>query len=161
MGDDGGEEAVAWLLWPLASGIELADRPEAVAAARRHVRGTLLAWGIPADVAGDALMVCSELVTNALRATWGMGGAEDRWPVVMRLLANGERLVIEAWDSHPGTPVLGPVEDQAEGGRGLAIVDALANRWGWRRLSAHVKAVWAELLLPAPGTADPTEGTVR
>jgi hypothetical protein len=33
-------------------------------------------------------------------------------------------------------------------GRGLAIVEGLSSRWGTRRLSAHVKSVWAEFLLP-------------
>ncbi len=80
--------------------------------------------------------------------------AEPR-PIGLRLLANWQRVVVEVWDCHPGVPVRRTTpdpllpENQAECGRGLEIVHELANRWGTRRLSAHVKTVWAELLLPA------------
>jgi hypothetical protein len=40
----------------------------------------------------------------------------------------------------------------AEGGRGLAVIEVYSNRWGTRRLSPHVKTVWCELLMPHPST---------
>lgn len=56
-------------------------------------------FGAAAD---DAEMVVSELVTNALQASWAL---EERSPVALRLLANGERLLIEVWDQSPAEPV--------------------------------------------------------
>lgn len=87
------------------------------------------------------------LATNAVRATWAL---PEHAPIALRLLATVERLVIEVWDSHPGEPVRQLTTGGAESGRGLQIVHCVSSRWGSRRLSAHLKAVWAELLLPPP-----------
>lgn len=135
--------------WPLVSVLEVGACPEAVRWARRHARGRLGAWGVPEELVADAEVLTSELITNAIAATLAVDAAE---PVALRLLANGERVVIEAWDCHPGSPGPAPCpvpDGESECGRGLAIVHELAIRWGTRRLSANVKAVWAELLLPA------------
>ena len=115
---------------------------------RRQARWVLAEWGMPGDLTADAETVTSELISNAVQATVSVDAAE---PVALRLLANRERLVIEAWDCHPGLPVQQVASEEAESGRGFVIVAALASRWGTRRLSAHVKAVWAELLLPRAG----------
>jgi hypothetical protein len=69
--------------------------------------------------AADAEILVSELVTNALRASWSL----ESPPVALRLLANGERLLIEAWD--PVEPLAGSV-DFSEAGRGLQIVGGSA-----------------------------------
>jgi anti-sigma regulatory factor (Ser/Thr protein kinase) len=136
--------------------LELKAVPEAPSFARRHARRVLGGWGMPGELVADAEMLVSELVTNALRATLLLeeasldaGALGGPYPMTLRLLASSRRLVIEAWDCHPGDPVPAGPSDQAEAGRGLAIVAAYANRWGSRRLSRHVKAVWAELLLPS------------
>jgi anti-sigma regulatory factor (Ser/Thr protein kinase) len=113
-------------------------------------------WGVPDDLVADAEVLTSELMTNAAQAAVSVAPDE---PIALRLLANQQRLVIEAWDCHPGEPVPRPADDESESGRGLAIVHELANRWGTRRLSVNVKAVWAELLLPARHPS--REGTAR
>jgi len=91
-------------------------------------------------------------VANAVQATLSLQPLPraEPWPVGLRLLGRRQRIVLEVWDCHPGVPVRRVAPDDAECGRGLAIVHELANRWGSRRLTAHVKAVWAELLLPGP-----------
>lgn len=147
-----------FLRWPLVGVLELGASPEAAGFARRYVAASLGAWACPFGMKEDMELICSELVSNAIQATWSLQTlvlAEPR-PIALRLLGNRRRLMLEVWDCHPGVPVrkVVPVRqvapDEAECGRGLAIVHELANRWGARRLSAHVKAVWAELLLPAP-----------
>jgi anti-sigma regulatory factor (Ser/Thr protein kinase) len=140
-----------YLRWPLVSVLELDVSLDAVPCARRHLREALRGWPVPLGLAGDTELICAELVTNAVEVTLPLQIAEpdEAWPVGMRLLANRERLVVEVWDCHPGVPIRRVAAKDAEGGRGLAIVAEFANRWGTRRLSAHVKAVWAELLLPA------------
>ena len=135
----------ACLRWPRVSVLELGPVPAAPPRARQHVRTVLGEWGVPRWLAADAEMLCAELMANALRATLALTPPQ---PVGLRLLANDQRLVIEAWDAHPGEPVRRVAGPAAESGRGLAIVEELSNRWGSRRLSQHVKAVWAELLLP-------------
>jgi anti-sigma regulatory factor (Ser/Thr protein kinase) len=133
--------------WPRVSVLELGAYETAPSCARLHTRNVLAEWRIPRDLILDTEMICSELATNALRATWAL---PEHAPIALRLLANVERLVIEVRDSHPGQPVRQPPTDTAASGRGLQIVHSLSNRWGSRRLSAHLKAVWAELLIPRP-----------
>lgn len=134
------------LLWPRTSVLELGPSDTAPASARRHVCSVLPEWGFGAELVDDVSLIGSELAANALRATLELTMPE---PVGLRLLANSQRLVIEVWDCGPGMPVRQALPDfRAESGRGLCIVENLANRWGCRRASAHVKAVWAEMLLP-------------
>jgi anti-sigma regulatory factor (Ser/Thr protein kinase) len=147
-----------FLRWPLVSVLELGAAPAAVGFARRYVTASLGEWACPFGVREDMELICSELVSNAIQATLSLQALPPAkaWPVGLRLLGNRQRVLLEVWDCHPGVPVRQVVPDEAEGGRGLAIVHELANRWGARRLTVHVKAVWAELLLPAP-TARPGE----
>ena len=139
-----------FLRWPQVGVLELGSSPEAATCARRHVAALLGEWNVPFGIKDDMELICSELVANALEATRSLQdrAAGEPWPVGLRLLGNRQRIVLEVWDCHPGVPVRQAAPDDQEGGRGLAIVHELANRWGLRRLSAHVKAVWAELLLP-------------
>lgn len=88
----------------------------------------------------DVLLVSSELVTNAVRATGS---------VAVQLRIAGPSLYVEVWDGVPGVPEVRPLDGDAEGGRGLRLVEALATRWGVCRPQAGGKVVWAELPLPA------------
>lgn len=89
----------------------------------------------------EALLVASELVTNAVRAT-GL--------VAVQLRVAGPSLYVEVWDNMPGVPEVKCLEADAEGGRGLHLVEALATRWGVCHPQSGGKVVWAELSLPAP-----------
>jgi anti-sigma regulatory factor (Ser/Thr protein kinase) len=130
--------------WPLVSVLEFGSLPTAVGSARAHTRGILAEWGL-ADLIPDAEMLVSELLTNALEASWRL---DDRPPIALRLLADRYRLIIEAWDQDTTSCDLRPQAPRSDEdhGRGLMVVDALSHRWGVRRASASHKVVWAELV---------------
>jgi anti-sigma regulatory factor (Ser/Thr protein kinase) len=112
-------------------------------AARDTVRERLRSWGVPGDTCCDAVLLISELTTNALLHT-----DSDHVLCGLRLTGDERNLRIELHDDSP-TPVQ-PPEHRAgpgeEGGRGLFLVQQLANRWGSARSSrAEGKVVWAEL----------------
>jgi len=143
-----------FLRWPLVSVLEIGASAQAVGIARQYVTASLGEWACPFGIREDMELICSELVSNAVQATLSLPALRpaEPWPLGLRLLGKRQRIVLEVWDCHPGVPVRQVAADDAECGRGLAIVHELANRWGSRRLTAHVKAVWAELLLPGPAT---------
>jgi anti-sigma regulatory factor (Ser/Thr protein kinase) len=126
-----------------SSALEFAPLPTAVPCARLHTVHVLHEWGLR-DLAGDAQMVVSELITNASDASTLL---PERPPVSLRLLLTGKSLVIEVWDHSPLD--LEPREADAddECGRGLTVVEALSDRWGWERTGHDRKVVWAELAL--------------
>ncbi|MFD7512449.1 ATP-binding protein [Streptomyces sp. NPDC059853] len=128
---------------PPGERFELPSRPASVAAARELVRHRLTGWGVPRDLVDTARLIVSELVTNALLHT-----ASDR--IVCRVERRGRQLRIEVADQGPGldprVPAAGPSDPDAEGGRGLLLLDAMAARWGV--ISPHQGAgctVWAEI----------------
>jgi len=127
----------------ISSALEFAPLPTAVPCARLHAVHVLHEWGLR-DLAGDAQMVVSEMITNAIDASTLLS---ERPPVSLRLLLTGKSLVIEVWDHSPLD--LEPREADAddECGRGLTVVAALSDRWGWERTGHDRKVVWAELAL--------------
>jgi anti-sigma regulatory factor (Ser/Thr protein kinase) len=133
----------------ISSALEFAPLPTAVPCARLHAVHVLHEWGLR-DLAGDAEMIVSELITNAIEASALL---PERPPVSLRLLLAGESLVIEVWDHSPRD--LEPREADAddECGRGLTVVAALADRWGSERTGSHRKVVWAELALADAGVS--------
>ncbi|MEU5020099.1 SpoIIE family protein phosphatase [Streptomyces angustmyceticus] len=115
-----------------------------VATARAFVRDTLQGWGC-ADIVDDAVVLTSELVTNAvvhagtaadvlcLRNDGGVRiSVADRYPEREIPLQNAGQVVV-----HP----------DREGGRGLLLCGALATRWGVEYTAAQ-KHVWFQLDLP-------------
>jgi hypothetical protein len=63
------------------------------------------------------------------------------------VLASEKFLVIEVWDRSPLDLEPLVADADAECGRGLTVVAALSDRWGWERTGHHRKVVWAELAL--------------
>jgi PAS domain S-box-containing protein len=116
-----------------------------VASARSFVRDTLQGWGF-ADIVDDAVVLTSELVTNAVVHA---GTSAD-----VLCLRSDEGVRIEVADRYPEREV--PLQGTAinmgspdrEGGRGLQLCAALAGRWGVEYTPAH-KTVWFQLDLPA------------
>jgi anti-sigma regulatory factor (Ser/Thr protein kinase) len=115
----------------------LAPSPEEVPRARRAVRQWLRTSRAGCDWATAELLV-SELVTNALR--------HARPPLELRVQPlDRTGLRIEVLDgTGDRLPVLGMSQPDADGGRGIEIVAALASRWG-SAPGAPGKIVWAEL----------------
>ncbi|GGY26006.1 hypothetical protein GCM10010384_36620 [Streptomyces djakartensis] len=116
-----------------------------VASARSFVRDTLQGWGF-ADIVDDAVVLTSELVTNAVVHA---GTSAD-----VLCLRSDEDVRIEVADRYPEREI--PLQATAvnmgspdrEGGRGLQLCAALAGRWGVEYTPTH-KTVWFQLDLPA------------
>jgi anti-sigma regulatory factor (Ser/Thr protein kinase) len=132
---------VAGIAFHRTSVLELAPLPGAIPCARLHAVHVLHEWGLR-DLAEDAALIVSELMTNAADASMAL---PDRPPITLRLLASDKSLVIEAWDHSPRDLEPREAGPDAECGRGLAVVAALSERWGWERTGYHRKVVWAEL----------------
>lgn len=135
---------------------EYAALPTAVGAARREVVQTLKDWGLLGLIDTAELLV-SELVTNAVKAT-GIMSARPRYTelehlqrVVMQLRVERDGLFVLVWDSDPQPPVRRHVSTDDESGRGLQLVDAMSQRWGYYQPSAGGKVVWFELSLTVGG----------
>jgi anti-sigma regulatory factor (Ser/Thr protein kinase) len=125
----------------LRSTLKLAPLPSAVSCARLHAVHILHEWGLR-GLAGDAAMVVSELVTNAVDASVVL---PERPPVALRLLLNEGAVLIEVWDHSPEDPKPRQADADDECGRGLAVVEALSTRWGFERTGCRRKVVRAEL----------------
>ncbi|MDQ1039925.1 anti-sigma regulatory factor (Ser/Thr protein kinase) [Streptomyces sp. V3I8] len=137
--------------------LTLAAVPSAASCARALTTALLRWWGSP-QVLDDALLVVSELVTNAVNATgpdtsdpkWSDVKAEHVLGVQLRLVDMS--LFIEVWDRSLAAPEMREQSAEAESGRGLLLVEALAKNWGTFRPPAGGKIMWAELALTEPPT---------
>lgn len=116
--------------------------------ARGFTSDVLRRWGLEA-VREDAVQVASELVANAVRhgCRTPPPGASD--PVVwLALTRRPHTLLCVVYDPSDQRPRLMPPAPLAEHHRGLPIVNALSDDWGWKPTGASGKAVWARLSLP-------------
>jgi anti-sigma regulatory factor (Ser/Thr protein kinase) len=136
--------------WPMGSRLELGPLPSAVPCARLHTKVILREWDL-AHVTDEAELIVSELTTNALQASLS---STETHPIVLRLLASHECLVIQVWDALPTAPDPRPHASDAESGRGLEIVSLLSDRWGFYRPHGGGKTVWAAI-----GVCRPNEST--
>jgi len=138
---------------PRYSRLEIAIAPAAVRIARRWAAGQLAAAEPPPgdETVDEAVLVVSELVTNAIAATRAAGPAA--WQRVWLVIARGDETVrIEVHDGSavplPPPGCGGPARHgnghDNEGGRGLGVVAALAAGWGWQP-GPLGKVVWCEL----------------
>ena len=120
--------------------LALPSDASAVRLARQVTRDTLAAWQL-GQLEEDAVLLVSELVTNAVRH------ARDTGAIGLELASTGTRLRVEIQDGDPNWRQMNSVADCDESGYGFLVVDSLADRWGLRRVCAG-KAVWAELDAP-------------
>jgi anti-anti-sigma factor len=121
----------------------LAPIPTAAAAARAFVRDVLGYWqlALPDNTLVDrAVLVASELVTNTV--------IHARTELRLRVELRGDLLHLAVRDGNPRMLrlVAGP-GPEAEGGRGLWLVDQLARAWGVNRHPDGGKVVWCTLRL--------------
>ncbi|MFF3845805.1 ATP-binding protein [Streptomyces sp. NPDC002328] len=135
--------------------LEIRPDPAEVGRARRWARSRLAGSGIEVDepLAETLILLVSELVTNAVvhtgcRAVLRLslpGAAAGPAGAPEDARAPGEGVVrLEVADSSDRAPVPRCVDDDATGGRGLALVDGLADRWGWS-VEGPGKRIWCEL----------------
>jgi PAS domain-containing protein/anti-sigma regulatory factor (Ser/Thr protein kinase) len=116
---------------------EVPSDPSAVGRVRTAVADKLAEWNLE-ETSFTTELILSELVTNAMRYTTGRIG--------VRLLLDS-RLVCEVSDGSTTTPHLRYAATTDEGGRGLYLVDQIADRWGIR-YTEDGKVIWSEQKLP-------------
>lgn len=123
---------------PTEAEVPLPSRPESAATARRLVQVVVLRhWGLTAATAEDAVLLVSELVGNAVRHT----GARV---FGLRMRHRRGWIRVEVRDPSRGLPCLMPVQELDVSGRGLFLVDHLADRWGVDLLPRG-KTTWFEM----------------
>jgi anti-sigma regulatory factor (Ser/Thr protein kinase) len=113
--------------------------PTSASAARRFVSDVLTQWRLE-QLIHQATLMTSELVTNSVLHTSG--------ELKLALFADGERLHVEVVDHSERLPALQNPDADAPGGRGLLIIEALAENWGVDARAVG-KAVWFDVLIPS------------
>lgn len=119
-----------------------------LARARAFTRRTLCDWSL-GHRGDDAALVVSELAANAAThaVPFARGDHADVW---LGLTLDSSRLVLTVSDPCGSRPVPASPAGLAEHGRGLCIVDALAEEWGWTPRPPAGKTVWARLSTHPP-----------
>ena len=113
-------------------------------AARKFTRNTLRDWGL-ASLADDAEAIVGEFVANAVSHATRSAPAESGQPLGLRLLRRTGEVICAVLDPSDLAPVLRMPDRHEEAGRGLQMVDALSDVWGWSPVTGRGKAVWAIL----------------
>lgn len=124
---------------------------EGFARARAFTRETLSCWSLD-HRSDDATLVITELAANAVAHAVlrpAAGGAAEVW---LGLSLDPAHLLVTVSDPADEPPAYTPadVTGLREHGRGLYIVDALAQEWGWTSRPPAGKSVWAKLSTAPP-----------
>ena len=117
--------------------LHCAGVPESAGVARRFVRDALMAMEVPAELVERAVLVTSELATNAI--------VHARTAFVLRVhqVASIPALTVSVSDQAATIPVPRVEHPGQESGRGLAVVEGFSSAWGVR-IDPNGKSVWAE-----------------
>ena len=124
----------------------LPSLPITVSVGRRFIADRLSLWAVEvSDVAhvriGDVLLAASELLSNAVRVT-------QEHEIGLEVLAHHNEIVVSVTDDAPSVPARVQSPDPfAEGGRGLALVEAISQRWG-QVVHGERKTVWFIISVP-------------
>ncbi|MFD7335603.1 SpoIIE family protein phosphatase [Streptomyces violascens] len=119
--------------------------PEALSSSRHMIRAAVRAWGAR-ERSDEIELAADELITNALMHT--DGGAI----VTIRVLSGPERrLRVEVEDRSSALPRRREAGSSGVSGRGLMLVDRLADVWGVESRGSG-KCVWCEFVVPERGT---------
>ncbi|GAA1359001.1 ATP-binding protein [Streptomyces beijiangensis] len=130
---------------PASSSMAVPHGPAGVGEARHRMSASLRGSGVSDSVVDDAVLILSELLSNACRhgrplgeAEIGDGDVRAAWRV-----DKAGRLTVEVTDGGgPTRPVPATPSVTARGGRGLNIISALAQDWGVRDSAAGEVTVW-------------------
>ncbi|MFD2689011.1 ATP-binding protein [Streptomyces phyllanthi] len=130
---------------PTSSSMAVPHGPAGVGEARHRMRDQLRTGGVTESVIDDAVLILSELLSNACKhgrplgdALAGDGDVRAAW----RVDPSG-RLTLEVTDGGgPTRPVPATPSVTARGGRGLNIITALADDWGVRDEVHGEVTVW-------------------
>ena len=142
--------------WPFQSYIELGALPSAVPTARLHARFVMSEWDL-GSIADTVELIVSELVTNGVKASQAL---THRPPIWLGLCRDDHQVLVAVWDGSEEPIQASVVDDnqladfEAEGGRGLLLVDSLSSDWGVHLpVDGYGKVVWAAV------TAVETDGS--
>jgi anti-sigma regulatory factor (Ser/Thr protein kinase) len=108
----------------------------------------LRGWGVAEDDIDTAVLLTSEVVTNAFRHVQDelrVGGV-----VKVRVRIMDGRLRVDVTDPEPGVPRVVAASETDEEHRGMALVAACADKWGWLPGKDGGKTVWWAQVLEAP-----------
>ena len=122
--------------------VDLEPVPGAARAARKFVDAH--AGVLTEDVRDAALLCVSELVTN--------GVLHARTPLRLGVTRGSTRVLVTVADSADETPQLPPTDHDRTSGRGLMLVDAVADAWGVRH-DERGKTVWFTVTSGSGGSA--------
>lgn len=132
-----------WTRFPRVALRTLGADARSVRAARDFATATLTRWGA-AQRGEDVAIVVSELLTNALRhALPDSDKGPARSQVRLGLLQPGPCVLCAVADPSRRLPVLKEPRHLAETGRGLHVIGALADAWGYTTPGDSGKVVWA------------------
>ncbi|MFF9900121.1 MULTISPECIES: SpoIIE family protein phosphatase [Streptomyces] len=119
--------------------------PEALTEARHMIRAAVRAWGARGR-ADEIELAADELITNALMHTDGPA------IVTLRVVSAADRrLRVDVEDASSALPRLREASEDGVSGRGLLLVDRLADVWGVDSRGGG-KCVWCEFVVPTRGT---------
>ncbi|MFE7929774.1 ATP-binding protein [Streptomyces sp. NPDC057456] len=137
---------------PRTAALYLTGSRQGFAQAREFTQRTLDCWSLE-HCTDDAVTVVTELAANAV--LHGLPHtATDEFHVRLRLTLRRAHLVCAVTDPSDSLPVHSSTADALlEHGRGLNIIEALSEHWGWTRRSPVGKTVWA--MLPTRSRPDP------
>ncbi|WP_089100549.1 ATP-binding protein [Streptomyces hyaluromycini] len=146
---------------PTSSSMAVPHGPAGVGKARHRMRDQLRTGGLSESVIDDAVLILSELLSNACKhgrplgdALAGDGDVRAAWQVDTR-----GRLVVEVTDGGgPTRPAPMTPSVTAHGGRGLNIITALADDWGVRNDARGEVTVW---VVVHKDVRDPDTGNTR
>jgi anti-sigma regulatory factor (Ser/Thr protein kinase) len=127
----------------LTARVDLPPSARSVPVARHLVREVLRAWRAPQDT-GDVALLVTEVVANVVDHVGGDG------LLALELEYSDGWLCIAVSDGSAIRPVVGELRGDQPRGRGMQIVDAIADRWGVEDVDGG-KRVWF-VLAPGPGS---------
>ncbi|MFB6812989.1 ATP-binding protein [Streptomyces sp. NPDC056347] len=131
---------------PTSSSMAVPHGPAGVGQARHRMREQLRSHGVSDSVVDDAVLILSELLSNACRHGRPLGRHADVGDGDVRAAWHVDRtggLTVEVTDGGgPTRPVPATPSVTARGGRGLNIISALAEEWGVRDSSSGEVTVW-------------------
>ena len=121
--------------------LALEAHPASVAGARHALAAYTRACAVPADMVDGGILAISELVTNAV--------VHAETPFLVWAEYDAGHLTLAVLDGSATLPMLLPLDDDREGGRGMAIIDQLGATWGLVKMALG-KVVWVDLAPTAP-----------
>ncbi|MGW0335706.1 ATP-binding protein [Streptomyces sp. NPDC003011] len=120
----------------------LPRHPRSIGRARTLLREQAASWKVPDEVTETAVLLLSELMTNAYRHAAVPRGRE----IWARCVLEAGRLRVSVTDADDRLPAIREGSPYEETGRGLRLVAALADRWGAEPRPCGIgKTVWFDI----------------